>query len=147
MAELLDNYLAKPCSLEMDLNMKVGVLGSGIVGQTLAAGFLMHGHQVLVGTRDPRAKDFLKWAGKNRSAKTGTFAEAAQFGEVLVLAVLARVIEDVINLAGFQNFRGSSIQTTHLPTHRRLTAFFNISRSRIIRWRKGFSSCSQKQRS
>ena len=36
--------------------MKVGVLGSG-VGLTLAGGFLKHGHQVFVGTRDPKAED------------------------------------------------------------------------------------------
>ena len=33
--------------------MKVGIIGSGVVGQTLAAGFLKHGHQVEIGTRDP----------------------------------------------------------------------------------------------
>lgn len=95
--------------------MKVGVLGSGIVGQTLAAGFLKHGHQVLIGTRDPKAEEFVEWAGKNPSAKTGTFAEAAQFGEVLVLAVLGRVIEDVIKLAGPHNFRGKVLIDTNNP--------------------------------
>jgi len=37
--------------------MKVGILGSGGVGQTLAAGFLKHNHQVVVGTREPEAKE------------------------------------------------------------------------------------------
>jgi len=32
--------------------MKVGIIGSGVVGQTLAAGFVKHGHQVEIGTRD-----------------------------------------------------------------------------------------------
>lgn len=94
--------------------MKVGVLGSGIVGQTLAAGFLKHSHDVLIGTREPKAKDFLEWA-QQRSANTGTFAEAAQFGEVLVLAVLARVVEDVIKLAGAQHFRGKVLIDTNNP--------------------------------
>ncbi len=34
--------------------MKFGVIGSGVVGQTLAAGFLKHGHSVAIGTRDPQ---------------------------------------------------------------------------------------------
>ena len=33
--------------------MKVGVIGSGVVGQTLAAGFLKHGHEIEIGTREP----------------------------------------------------------------------------------------------
>ena len=46
--------------------MKVGVIGSGVVGQTLAAGFLKHGHEVAIGTRDPaKLKD---WQAKNKSA-------------------------------------------------------------------------------
>ncbi len=34
--------------------MKVGIIGSGVVGQTLAEGFLKHGHEVMLGTRDPK---------------------------------------------------------------------------------------------
>ena len=33
--------------------MKIGVIGSGAVGQTLAAGFLHHGHEVTIATREP----------------------------------------------------------------------------------------------
>ena len=35
--------------------MKIGVIGSGVVGRTLAAGFLKHGHEVAIGTRDPES--------------------------------------------------------------------------------------------
>jgi predicted dinucleotide-binding enzyme len=66
--------------------MKIGVIGSGVVGQTLADGFLKHGHQVLRGSRDPAKLAGWK-AGAGPSARTGTFAEAARFGEVVVLAV------------------------------------------------------------
>lgn len=95
--------------------MKVGVLGSGTVGKTLAEGFLKHGHQVLLGTRDPKTEDVTSWASSAAGAKAGTFAEAAQFGELLVIAVLARVIEDVIKLAGPQNFRGKTLIDTNNP--------------------------------
>jgi 8-hydroxy-5-deazaflavin:NADPH oxidoreductase len=79
--------------------MKVGVLGSGIVGQTLGAGFLKHGHQVMLGTRDP----------KKPEATAGTFEETAKFAELIVLATLGRVVENVIDLAGTNNFIGKPV--------------------------------------
>jgi 6-phosphogluconate dehydrogenase (decarboxylating) len=60
--------------------MKIGVLGSGDVARTLASGFLKHGHQVILGSRTP--DKLADWAEKNRAGKTGTFAEAAAFGEL-----------------------------------------------------------------
>jgi predicted dinucleotide-binding enzyme len=44
--------------------MKAGVLGSGLVGRTLAEGFLKHGHEVMLGTRDPGAADIQAWRAK-----------------------------------------------------------------------------------
>ena len=65
--------------------MKVGVLGSGDVAKVLAAGFLKHGHSVMVGTRNP--SKLAEWAPENPSARVGSFAETAGFAEVVVLAV------------------------------------------------------------
>lgn len=89
--------------------MRIGVLGSGAVGQTLAGGFLKHGHTVVLGTRDPQAKDIQEWAEKTPGASVGTFSDAARFGEVLVLAVLGRVVDDVIRLAEPRNFSGKTL--------------------------------------
>jgi len=44
--------------------MKVAILGSGEVGQTLGAGFLKHGHQVMMGTRDPKKEEVAKWVAE-----------------------------------------------------------------------------------
>ena len=78
--------------------MKVGIIGSGVVGQTLAAGFLKHGHQVAVGTREPaKLRD---WAAKNKGAAVKSFADAAAFGEVLALAVAGQVAVEAVKLAG-----------------------------------------------
>lgn len=66
--------------------MKVGVIGSGVVGQVLADGFLKHGHEVMRGSRDPSKLAGWK-AGAGAKARTGTFAETARFGELVVLAV------------------------------------------------------------
>jgi len=56
----------------MEDAMKVGVLGSGDVAKTLASGFLKHGHEVMMGTREP-AK-LKEWTGKNPKGRVGSFA-------------------------------------------------------------------------
>jgi 8-hydroxy-5-deazaflavin:NADPH oxidoreductase len=82
--------------------LKLGVLGSGPAGQTLATGFLEKGHPVMIGSRDPVKLDgWVRHAG--RGAQVGTFVDAAQFGEIVVLSVLGSAAEDVIRLAGTEN--------------------------------------------
>lgn len=65
--------------------MKVGVLGLGDVAKVLAGGFLKHRHEVMIGTRTP-AK-LTEWAAQNPTGLVGSFATAAKFGELVVLAV------------------------------------------------------------
>lgn len=78
---------------------KVAVLGSGVVGETLAGGFLKHGHPVMRGSRDPQK--LADWKGKAGSnASTGTFAEAASFGDIIVLAVKGTAAEPALEQAG-----------------------------------------------
>lgn len=89
--------------------MKVGILGSGIVGQVLGAGFAKHGHQVMMGTRNPGDEDVRKWLPQTPTASAGTFSEAARFGDLIVLVVLGRVVEKVIELAGPQNFASKTV--------------------------------------
>ena len=89
--------------------MKVGILGSGLVGQTLGAGFVKHGHQVFMGTRNPDDEDVRKWVAATKGASAGTFAEAAAFGELLVLVVLGRIVDKVIELAKPENFAGKVV--------------------------------------
>jgi len=95
--------------------MKVGVLGSGTVGKTLASGLLEHGYEVTLGTRDPGQEDIASWAAKAPGARTGTFRDAANFGDLVILSVLARAVEDVIRLAGPENFRGKVLIDTNNP--------------------------------
>lgn len=78
--------------------MNVGILGSGDVAKTLGAGFLKHRHAVMLGTRD--ANKLADWRGKNPGAKIGSFAEAAAFGDVVVLAVKGDHSLDALRLAG-----------------------------------------------
>ena len=87
--------------------MKVGVLGSGEVGQALGDGFVKHRHEVMLGTRDP-AK-LADWAARNPNARVGTFAEAAEFGELIVLAVNGKASSTALGLAGAENLAGKTI--------------------------------------
>ncbi len=88
--------------------LKIGILGSGSAGRTLANGFLDHAHRVMIGSRTPdKLRDWLRQAG--RAAQVGTFAEAAQFGELIVLSVNGRAAEDVIRLANLENFAGKIV--------------------------------------
>jgi predicted dinucleotide-binding enzyme len=89
--------------------MKVGVLGSAFVGQTLAAGFLQHGHEAMLGTRDPNKPEVQKWVSNNKGGKAGTFAETAAFGEVIVLATRGDGAENALRLAGAENLKGKTV--------------------------------------
>lgn len=95
--------------------MKIGVLGSGEVGRVLAAGFLKHGHEAMLGTRDPKKKEIQDWVRATPKAKSGTFEEAARFGETVVLAVLGRVAGSVIDLARPENLAGKTVIDTTNP--------------------------------
>ena len=78
--------------------MKIGVIGSGDVGKVLASGFLKHGHEVVIGTRDP-AK-LADWAKANPKGRVGSFADAAEFGDAVALAVKGAVALEAISAAG-----------------------------------------------
>lgn len=93
--------------------MKVGILGSGDVGRTLAAGFLKHGHQVMVGTREP--PKLADWAREHPPARTGTFVEAARFGEVLVLSVKGSAAADALRAAGTDALAAKTVIDTTNP--------------------------------
>jgi predicted dinucleotide-binding enzyme len=84
--------------------MKIGVLGSGIVGRVLASAFLNEDHQVMLGTRNISKEEVLKWKNENAGSLLGSFQETAQYGEIIVLAVSGLAVEDAISLAGNEHF-------------------------------------------
>jgi hypothetical protein len=96
-------------------NQKVGVLGSGPVGQVLAAAFLTEGHQVMLGTRNTAKPEVEQWKSAHPGAETGTFADTAAFGDILVLAVEGSAAHDVIAQAGAGNFAGKTVIDTTNP--------------------------------
>jgi 8-hydroxy-5-deazaflavin:NADPH oxidoreductase len=87
--------------------MKIGLLGSGAVARTLGAGLLKHGHDVMMGTRAP-AK-LAEWATQNPNGHVGGFADAAKFGDLVVLAVKGSAALDALRAAGEANLTGKPV--------------------------------------
>jgi 8-hydroxy-5-deazaflavin:NADPH oxidoreductase len=95
-------------------NARIGVLGSGDVGRALATGFIGLGHEVKIGSRDPQKLQ--AWADSaGERATTGTFEDAARFGDILVLATLGVAAEDAVRMAGIGNFDGKVVIDTTNP--------------------------------
>jgi 8-hydroxy-5-deazaflavin:NADPH oxidoreductase len=107
--------------------MKVGILGSGTVGRTLAAGCAGKGHQVMIGTRDPAellarakaspqgGKSFAQWHGENPKVAVGTFTEAASHGEVLINATSGTGSLSALKLAGEAGMEGKLLMDVSNP--------------------------------
>ena len=109
--------------------MKIGIIGSGIVGQTLAIGFANEGHEVKIGTRDTAKEQVVKFVNENPSITAGRFEETAEFGEILVLATAGAVAEEAVKLAGSTNFSGKTVidatnPIAHTPPDNGVLHFF-----------------------
>lgn len=85
---------------------RVGVIGSGIVGKTLAAGFKKHGYSVTIGSREP-AK-LADWAAENGVA-SADFAATAAGADLVVLAVGGTVAVEAVQLIGAKNLAGKTV--------------------------------------
>ncbi|HEY3377071.1 MAG TPA: NAD(P)-binding domain-containing protein [Armatimonadota bacterium] len=96
--------------------MKIGVLGTGAVGQALATGLPDLGHEVKIGSRDPQQAKVRAWVAQGGAhASAGTYAETAHFGELLIFAVLGTAAEEVIQQAVPHNFAGKVVIDTTNP--------------------------------
>jgi len=94
--------------------MKVGIIGSGPVGQALAKAFKAEGHVVILGTRDVSKPEVVKFHSETNIA-TGTFEDTAKDAELIVLATKGTVAEEAIKLAGIKNFSGKVVIDTTNP--------------------------------
>jgi predicted dinucleotide-binding enzyme len=98
--------------------VKIGILGSGIVGLTFSAKLTGLGHDVMLGTRDvtrllartdPGAyglSPFKVWHEEHQAVKVGTFAEAAAHGEILFNVTSGAGSLEALQLAGAANLDG-----------------------------------------
>lgn len=94
--------------------MKIGVLGTGVVGQTIGSKLVQLGHEVMLGSREPANPKAVAWANKEnlhkestqKHALFGTFANAAEFGEVIFNCTLGSASLAVLKQAGAENLKG-----------------------------------------
>ncbi len=96
------------------MSTRIGIVGSGIVGQTLARGFSKHGYEVLIGTHTPSKLQQLKEKAGGK-ARVGSFEDAAKFGEIVVLAVKGKGAEAALKDAGIGNLKGKTVIDTTNP--------------------------------
>ena len=94
--------------------MKVGIIGSGQVGQVLARAFKSEGYDVMLGTRNTSKQEIVQF---NSEAKidVGTFDETAKFGDLIVLATKGIAAEEALHLAGKENLEAKVIIDTTNP--------------------------------
>lgn len=124
--------------------MKIGIIGSGVVGRVLATAFLAEGHEAMLGTRNTNKPEVQKWKSENTGGQTGTFAEAAAFGELLVLAVAGAAAEEALNESGLENLNGKVIIDATNPIDKAppengvLRFFTGINDSLMERLQKAF---------
>jgi predicted dinucleotide-binding enzyme len=122
--------------------MKIGVLGSGDVAKVLASGFLKHGHQVMMGTRT--TSKLADWAKQNPKGSVGTFADAAKFAELVVLAVKGTVASEALGNAGKANLAAKPVidATNPIsdvpPVNGVLKFFTNLDQSLMERLQREF---------
>ncbi|MBL6449243.1 NAD(P)-binding domain-containing protein [Fulvivirga sp. 29W222] len=90
------------------MKKNIGILGSGIVGQTLAEGFVKYGYPVVIGTGHP--EKLAAWQEKvGNKVLVGSFNEATKSADIIVLAVKGSVAKNVLEQCGLHNLKGKVV--------------------------------------
>ncbi len=85
----------------------IAILGTGMVGDTLATKLVTLGHKVKMGSRTANNEKATAWANRNGElASNGTFADAAAFGEIIFNCTSGQVSLEALQLAGRENLQG-----------------------------------------
>jgi predicted dinucleotide-binding enzyme len=96
--------------------MKIGILGTGVVGQTIGAKLASLGHEVKLGSRSAANPKALEWARETgNQASVGTFAEAAAHGELVFNCTNGVGALEALRAAGKQNLEGKVLIDTTNP--------------------------------
>lgn len=96
------------------MSKKISIIGSGIVGQVLANGFVKHGYEVMIGTNNASKHAELKEKTGGK-ASIGTFEATAKFGDIVVLAAKGGAAEEAVKLAGIANLKSKTVIDTTNP--------------------------------
>lgn len=93
---------------------KIGIIGTGVVAQSLAKGFLKNGYEIIIGSRDGgKARELAGTLGGKTTG--GTFSDAAKSGEILVFCVKGNVAEEILRQCGLENLKGKTVIDTTNP--------------------------------
>ncbi|GAC1418512.1 MAG: NAD(P)-binding domain-containing protein [Flavisolibacter sp.] len=99
------------------LSMRIGVLGTGSVGEAIASELIKKGHSVQMGSRSVDNEKSTAWVEKmaNEKASKGNFSQTAQYGELIFLCLSGSYTLDVIETIDPENFSGKIIIDTTNP--------------------------------
>jgi len=87
--------------------MKIGVLGAGMVGATIATKLIELGLEVMMGSRNAGSEKAVTWAQANgANASQGAYAQAARFGEILFNCTQGTASIEALQSAGADNLKG-----------------------------------------
>lgn len=90
--------------------MKIGIIGSGVVGRSLGTGLAGLGHEVMMASRDPDRDDIKDWVSRSgANASAGTNADVAASCDIAVLATSWDGAENAVKLAGPSNLAGKVV--------------------------------------
>jgi predicted dinucleotide-binding enzyme len=96
--------------------MRIGMLGTGIVGQTIGSRLVQLGHEVMMGSRVEANPTAITWARKEgRYASFGTFANSAAFGEIVFNCTLGSASLEALGQAGAENLANKILIDTANP--------------------------------
>lgn len=86
---------------------KIGILGTGIVGNTIGSKLIQLRYQVMMGSRSANNEKAEEWVAANgKEASQGTFADASQFGDLIFNCTKGEHALEVVKLAGIDNLKG-----------------------------------------
>jgi 8-hydroxy-5-deazaflavin:NADPH oxidoreductase len=101
------------------MNMNIGVLGTGVTGQTIGSKLIQLGHEVMLGSRDEANPPSVAWArDQGQHALYGTFKNAAAFGEIVFNCTLGSASLEALQQAGEENLKGKILIDTSNPLDR-----------------------------
>src|SRR5256885_1559088 len=96
--------------------MRIGILGTGTVGQTIGARLTQLGHDVMLGSRSATNEKAAKWVSENSPRATqGTFADCAAFGEIVFNCTAGQVSLDALRAAGEANLASKTLVDVSNP--------------------------------
>ena len=90
--------------------MKIAVLGTGVVGQTIGSRLVEVGHEVKMGSRTADNEKAVEWVQKNGDrASQGTFSDAARFGEIVFVCTKGEKTLEALTAAGAENIQSKIV--------------------------------------